>query len=259
MRTTTSAAATICIVLTAIGYSQPKKTSKYGLPSGARVIEVRALESNGYPDRMMVLWMVNPKRNPFSSDPDDLYMCPDETRGSCYSGKTRVSLIDVTTTRVINTVKIIDVHLVNKDTFDIPYSIRENDYYHVEGDPLRNGERKARVMFLKDYNGDGKALEFALFDAPFCMGLATTLIGYSETHDKVIQYPISLEVIEGQKRATDVSLWADYLFAQKPINPGHWKYEIDYRGRAGALDKYEIHYNATAERFEGTLVAQTKP
>ena len=258
MRIGTPAAATICILLTATAFAQ-QKTPSYGLPAGARVIEVQSLESSGHPDRALLLWMVKPKRNPFSDDPDMPYTCPDETRGSAYSGPTRVSLIDATTNRVINTVKILDEHLHNKDTFDVPYAMRENEYYHVEGEPDRIGERKARVMFLKDYNGDGKALEFALFDAPFCMGLATTLIGYSEAQDKVIQYPISLEVIEGKKRSTQVSLWADYLFAEKPIKPGYWKYEIDYQGRGGSLDKYEIRYNAKGERFEGKLIVQTEP
>ncbi len=37
------------------------------------------------------------------------------------------------------------------------------------------------------------------------------------------------------------------------------RYEIDYRGRGGSLNKYEIRYNANAERFEGKLIIQTKP
>jgi hypothetical protein len=109
-------------------------------------------------------------------------------------------------------------------------------------------------MWLKDYNGDGKALEFALFDALACMGLDTTLIGYSEKQDRVIQYPVSLEVIEGSKHSNRVTMWADYLFNTKPRRPGYWKYEIDYRGRAGSLDKWEVQYNAAKERFEGKLI-----
>ena len=37
------------------------------------------------------------------------------------------------------------------------------------------------------------------------------------------------------------------------MSPGSWKYEIDYRGRGGSLDKYEIRYDKQAERFEGKL------
>jgi len=40
---------------------------------------------------------------------------------------------------------------------------------------------------------------------------------------------------------------------QRPTAPGRWEYEIDYRGRAGTLDRYKVHYNSAAERFEGTV------
>jgi hypothetical protein len=119
---------------------------------------------------------------------------------------------------------------------------------------VRKGvEAKPTILALKDYNGDGKALEFALFEAEACMGLATTLIGYSEKQDRVIQYPVKLKVIEGTKHSERNDFWADYLFSKKPLRPGYWKYEIDYRGRAGSLDKWEIRYHAAREEFEGTL------
>jgi len=54
---------------------------------------------------------------------------------------------------------------------------------------------------------------------------------------------------------TRTSYWADYLFSKKPQRPGYWKYEIDYRGRAGTLDQYEIRYNRLLERFEGRLTS----
>jgi len=125
--------------------------------------------------------------------------------------------------------------------------------YPVNARTANGVEAKPTVMLLKDYNGDGKPLEFALFEAEACMGLATTLIGYSEKQDRVIQYPVKLTVLEGSKHSERVSPWADYLFNKKPVRPGYWKYEIDYRGRAGSLDKWEVRYNAAREQFEGTL------
>jgi len=247
---------------------------KFELPSGAVIIEEQSLESESHPDRALILWMVNPTKNPSDAqeDPEEPYMCPDETRGSCYSGPTRVSLLNTTTRTIINTIGIKDGHfegvegLEDKaDSFDIPYAIRKGYYYHVEGDaqegkeegegPALEGEEvKADVMWLKDYNGDGKALEFALFDAAYCMGLLTTLIGYSEWQDRVIQYPVYLEVEGDEGHRTELLSWCDYLFGEKPISPGCWKYEIDYRGRGGSLDKYEIRYDAQNEMFVGKLV-----
>ena len=238
---------------------------KFELPSGAVIIEEQPLRSESHPDRALILWMVNPTKNPSDAQksPEAPYTCPDETRGSCYSGPTRVSLINTATRTVINTVEIKDGHfkgavgLENKaDSFDIPYAIRRGYYYHVEdeGDAPEGVEMKARVMWLKDYNGDGKALEFALFDSTYCRGLLTTLIGYSELQDRVIQYPIHLEVEGHEGHETKLLSWCDYLFSEKPTSPGHWKYEVDYRGRGGSLGKYEIRYDARYEVFVGALV-----
>jgi hypothetical protein len=57
-----------------------------------------------------------------------------------------------------------------------------------------------------------------------------------------------------RKRSTTTEYWRDYLFSEKSTSPGSWKYEIDYRGRGGSLDTYEIHCDKQAERFEGKVV-----
>ena len=142
-----------------------------------------------------------------------------------------------------------------EDEFDLPYRIHAGSYYHVEG-VARGQEGRPTILRLKDYNGDGRAHEFALYDALACMGLNTALFGYSEKQDRVIQYPVSLAVTDSKgQQSTEVLDWADYLFAKEPTGPGRWKYEIDYRGRAGSLDRYEVHYNPAAERFEGTMTS----
>jgi hypothetical protein len=238
---------------------------KIELPSDAVIIDEQSLGSKKHPDRALILWMVSPTKNPSGAqvDPGAPYMCPDETRGSYYSGPTRVSLLNTRTRTVINTIEIKGGYLQDverledkADSFAIPYAIRKGYYYHVEGegDAPEGGEMKARVMWLKDYNGDGKALEFALFDSTYCRGLLTTLIGYSEWEDRVIQYPVHLEVEGYAGRETKLLSWCDYLFSEKPTSPGHWKYEVDYRGRGGSLGKYEIRYDAQYEMFVGTLV-----
>ena len=92
------------------------------------------------------------------------------------------------------------------------------------------------------------------------MGLATSLFGYSRKQDRVIQYPLRVEECEGGVlKSVRMRHWLDYLFVQEPVAPGRWKYEIDYRGRGGTLDKYEIRYNPTLERFEGTVTYEAEP
>jgi hypothetical protein len=238
-----------CICLsTACGLAIPAG-EEYNLADGATIIEAQTVT----PNRSFILWMIRPSKHPRDT-PGDPYTCPEYTRGSYYSGATRVSLVDPQTRRVINTVKISPEPGEGSDEFDIPFQIRPDHYYHVEA-VAKEWEGRPTVMWLRDYNGDGKAWEFALFDAQACMGLATTLIGYSERQDKVIQYQTHLVGNDPKSRwSTREEYWTDYLFSKKPTSPGSWKYEIDYRGRGGSLEKYQIHYDKQAERFEGKFV-----
>lgn len=242
-----------CIALLTL--QAPRRTPvDYGLPKGALVIETKVVNTKAHPNRMLVLWMLKPKTNPRGAS-DDVYTCPEETRGSHYSGPTRVSLVDTASRSVINTVKVRqEYNAESEDSFDIPYKIHRG-YYHVAG-VRGQAEGQPTVMWLKDYNGDGRSLEFALFDAQACMGLQTALIGYSERQDKVIQYETVLAIEEGNKRATETRRWVDYFFGHKPIALRYWKYEVDYRGRGGTLDRYEIRYDAAREKFEGKLTVQ---
>jgi len=243
MKTKLSLICALCFGLVALASAAGEK---YKLPAGALVLETQEVA----PNRALVLWMVNPKKHPRDT-PGEPYTCPEYTRGSYYSGPTRVSLVDPQTGRVINTVKILSEET---DSFDLPYAINGEHDYHVEG-VAKGTDGKPTILYLKDYNGDGKAAEFALFDAQACMGLATTLIGYSEHQDKVIQYQTHLSIKDSKGKKSDrTERWTDYLFSKEPQSPGSWKYEIDYRGRAGSLAQYEIHYDKKAERFEGTLV-----
>lgn len=227
------------------------RRAPYGLPPGAHVLEERALDLKDGRKRSLVFWMLRPKRYPRET-PGEPYTCPEETRGSYYHGPARVSLVDTEAGRVVNTVKIIQEYADAADEVDIPYRIHAGSYYHVEG--VADGrEGRPTILRLRDYNGDGRAHEFALYDAVACMGLETALFGYSEKSDRVIQYTVSLETTDGKgKKTAEVLKWVDYLFAKEQVGPGRWKFEIDYRGRGGSLDRYEVHYNPAAERFEGT-------
>ena len=111
----------------------------------------------GTSNRALILWMLKPKRIPLSYGPEE-YTCPDWTRGSYYSGPTRVSLVDVPAGKIINTIDIKEEP--NDDTFDIPYKVRA---LIIRCRVLSKAEGKPADSRLKDYNGDGQALEFALF------------------------------------------------------------------------------------------------
>lgn len=237
------------IVLISCGASFGQKIKS--VPKSATILETQNIS----PSRKMILWMPSSVRHP-NENPGEEYTCPDRTRGSYYSGRARVTLLDSKTGKAINTLEIKgwgesdlpdDVDLA----VDLPYLIRSGYYYSVSNaDKMK--ERKPQIMRLKDYNGDGQAREFALFDVPACQGLGTTLIGYDVKQDKVIQYAIKLKT-EGR---TETVYWIDYLFSKKPLRKGFWKYKVDYRGRGGSLDKYEIRYDRKNESFVGTLKSE---
>jgi hypothetical protein len=219
-------------------FSSAKSQNNYNLPDDSLIIETQSINSQ----RELILWMQNPQRHPRQSD--EAYTCPDYTRGSYYEGFTEISLFNTKTQKIINTVRIQED---GEDNFDIPYLI-ERHYYKV---PILNAgkEGKPKILSLQDFNGDGHALEFVLFDAEACMGLETALFGYDENLDKVIQYPVILKT----DKETNKSFWAGYLFSEKPVRKGFWKFQIDYRGRGGTLDKYEYQYDKATRTFYGTI------
>jgi hypothetical protein len=253
MRTSLKAFVILC-ALACVAQAQTRRTP-YGLPAGARVVEERPLELGPAKKRALVLWMLRPKKYPRGSE--EIYTCPEETRGSFYRGPARVSLVDTGAGRVVNTLKVVQEYSHGEDEFDLPYRIKAGGHYHVEG-AAEGREGRPTIMRLRDFNGDGRASEFALFDALACMGLETALFGYSERQDRVIQYPVSLETAGGQKTVTVSLNWVDYLFSKEPVAPGRWKFAVDYRGRGGSLDSYEVRYNSRDERFEGVVIYTTE-
>lgn len=214
--------------------------TKYDLPPGSVVIETAQVA----PRRTLILWMLYPEKY---SHEEDFYSCPDQTRGNYYKGVTHLSLIDTKTFKTINSIEIAGDDPRNTRYVSIPYLI-ERFFYQV---PVINSKKegKPQIMALQDFNGDGKAQEFALFDREACQGVDTTLIGYDEKHDKVIQYPVELN----NNGKTENVYWVDELFFKKPTSRGNCNYSIDYSGRGGTLDKYEVHYDKTHIKFVGSL------
>ena len=106
--------------LVLLGSAASGQMDHYGLPAGGQIIEVQPIQSAKHPHRALMLWMLNPLKVP-RDNPDDPYTCPEYTRGSHYSGPTRVSLVDPQAKKIINTINILNFE--GDDTFDIPYRI----------------------------------------------------------------------------------------------------------------------------------------
>lgn len=252
--------------------SAQSEPSGSGIPHDAVIVERARIPATVRDGRELVLWMMSPVTH--DRDPRaGAYACPERTLGSYFSGPTRVSLLNTNTGRVLNTIKLVAPDAGQTDEFYVPYRILSGLYYPVPGVPEET-EGKPSLLALRDLNGDGIAVETAFFEAEACMGLPTALIGYSPTQDEVVQYRAELEVTafepaldEGKigrgkqlaKTKKETLDWIDYLFAEKPIEPGHWKYDIDYLGRGGSLDSYDVRYDPAHERFVGTLTQLCPP
>jgi hypothetical protein len=232
-----------------------------GLSSQALIVEQQTLQS--YPNRAFILW-VDSGRVGFESD--ELYTCPQVTTGTGYfQGRVRVSLIDTKNQKIINTIPIYSDAwgVSSRDCFIVPFCIANPKYkfeigqlkYHaIGGDSIKDG--RAKVLYLDDYNSDGKKLEFALYEQMGCITCSSTLFGYNEKADSLINYTIVLEKTEldsAQNQSyTTESTWVSQMFTLKP-KKGIYDFALDYRGRGGNLCYYNVAFSKENNRFEGTL------
>jgi hypothetical protein len=228
-----------------------------GLPDDAVVLEEQPLPTWARAHRALVLWVWPSQDKPLrwrtafaemGSTPEgdeDGYTCPDQAKGHShfYNTRTRVSLVDTQSRHVVNTVPVD----LGADEFEIPFLIRRGYYYKVPG-PLQQGAGKPHILALRDFNGDGKTLEFAFYWMESCTGPQTMLLGYSQRQDRVIVYDfLLLDQSSGQQ---DAEVWMLRFTFQKPVSPLHWRYDDRYN--SGDDTKYDFRYIPERERFEGT-------
>ena len=224
-----------------------------GLPDHAVLLEEQPLPVWAHAHRALVLWVLAPANKPLqrrtlmdetdsSPEEDYDYTCPEQTTGHFYRAPTHVSLVDTQSRRVLNTVP---VKLTGADTYDVPFRIRPGYFYHVRG-PLTRGAGKPHILALRDFNGDGNALEFAFHVMESCSGPLTMVLGYSVSQDRVIVYEF---LLQGAKPDGPQSWMYRFTF-RKPIAPMHWRYDDWYN--SGRHIEYDFRYLAERERFEGT-------
>ncbi|HNY39832.1 MAG TPA: hypothetical protein PKJ41_05540 [Bryobacteraceae bacterium] len=159
------------------------------LPAGARVIETADLSAAIGKQRALVLWMLHPKK--IVRDPGPGY-CGDSVHGDHWLGPVRLSLLDTSTNRLLNTVKIIGPPYFGgpKDSLQLPYLVGRS-YYRVPS-VNRAGEGKPEILHLRDLTGDEVAAEFVLFMYAACGIAETAVFGYDPAADRVVNYPIEI-------------------------------------------------------------------
>jgi hypothetical protein len=190
------------------------------LPPEAKVIETVDLRVNRSTDRVLALWMLHPKRV-VRSESGSLG-CADWVYGDHWYGPARLSLLDLTNKRLINTVEIRGMYEGANETdhsFPIPFLVGNGSYYVPK--VTENKEGPPIILNLRDLTGEGIAGQFVLFEYEACAISLTTVVGYSRRSDLVVQYGV--ETIIGSGKPTVVP-WVEQVFGAKPIRPGHWDF-----------------------------------
>jgi len=148
--------------------------------------------------------------------------CSDWIYGDHWFGPTRLSLLDLTNKRVINTIEVRGMYEGARDKehgFPIPFQVPDGSYYVPH--PNENKEGLPKVLNLRDLTGQGVAGQFVLFEYEACAISLTTVLGYSRKSDRAVQYGV--EMLTENRKPVVVS-WVEQVFGEKPIRPGHWDF-----------------------------------
>lgn len=221
------------------------------LPSDARIIETANVPVRTAKTRVLVLWMKAPRRviSAWDSAADFLY-------GDHWVGPTFLSLIDPSTARLINTVKIRPNQESpdGQDGFAIPFFTYNGFYYVPHPDKDRKG--KPLLLRLQDLTGEGVAGQFVLFDHVASGIAAGSVLGYSSRSDTAVQYVVE----RTQNRFNPVvQLWAVEVFDKKPFRAGYWKFTWEAgHGEWEWIDE-EVHFDATRQLFVEKLTTRPYP
>lgn len=199
----------------------------------------------------LVLFMKNPKFEKSKIESDDYYTCTDYSRGNYFSGKAFLSLVDIDSKKVLQTIRIPGINYedekgnTSESDVDLPKSIRPGYLYSVTNFKSSKTDATPKIINFKDFFGDGKVDEFVLFNSEDCDSIVTLLAGYDEKNNKILVYPIELHV----NGKIGTGYWLERLFIQKPKRKFHWEFELDFRKQGGKLEKYIIDYVEKERKF----------
>ncbi len=200
---------------------EPPKTVQGVLPKGARIMETVDLAKSTGRSRILVLWMKNPTRRNMGEE----YYGTAVHGYYAWEGPTRLSLVDAARRSVINTVKILGRGSTGdetEDSFTLPALSHAADSYYKVPHPDADGKGVPEILYLRNLTGNGLASEFVLFEYDACGLVTTSVLGYQQTSDHVVQYPIETRDREGKVEST--SFWAQQVFSVQPIRPGYWQF-----------------------------------
>ena len=185
------------------------------LPPDAKVIETANLKLGPGKSRALILWMRHPER----VVRQDAGYCGDDVYGDYWLGPTRLSLVDLAKSTLVNTVEVHPSYEHPDDRFQIPFFVSNSLYYVPRPNVKKEGQ--PAILKLQDLTGEGVLGQFVLFDFAACGIVSTSVFGYNLRSERVVQYPI--EIVAGNEKPRTV-VWVWQIFSRKPIRPGYWDF-----------------------------------
>jgi len=210
------------------------------LPHDARIIETANVPlRDTSKQRRLVLWMSEPRRvmSTWDSASDFLY-------GDHWLGPTFLSLVEPSTSKLINTVRVRTNSEDEEENFVLPFFTNDGFYDVPHPDTDRRG--KPLLMHLRDFTGEGVAAQFVLFDHVVSGIAAGSVLGYSSHADMAVQY--SVETTQN-KFSPVVQLWAVQVFDSKPLRAGYWKFTWEPAHGSSELIDEEVHFDRARQLF----------
>jgi len=228
--------------------SNPITSLQRLLPPEAQVIERRDLGTISGKTRSLVLWMLHPERVVRQGP----IVCADSILGDHWYGPTRLSLIDLAKTRIINTIEIREPSIEiprpdekaseSEDKFPIPFYVSNQPYYVPRIDT--NKEGTPIILNLRDLTGEGVIGQFVLFDYVVCGIPSQGIFGYSRSVDAAVQYRV--EVIS---EAGNTSVQGSAFAAKEPIRPGYWNFTFDPGHGCFCTIHVQVSFDPTRQLF----------
>ena len=240
------------------------------LPDSAMVIDEKTFQTSKG-KRTIVAWMTDALIHLHTYEYSVYEGCPAVTSGNGYfTGRLHFTLVNTQTRQKMNTLDIKPSGYTDTLCLGYPFCIanpKNSDadrlVYSATGG-TKNTDGFADIIHLFDFNRDGKAYEFALFEAEDCATMLSTLISYNEAQDRLIWHEWDLTVKYQDKDYKDVTeqqktYWMDHTMRTTFGKDGTLNYYISYMGRGGDLDKYYLKFDKNTDTYSGILDKRILP
>lgn len=200
------------------------------LPAGAQIIETKDISAIAGKNRLLVLWLSDATKVLDTSE-----YCGTFVYGDHWKGTGGLSVVDPQTRKAISS--------IGMGTVRLPFHV-EDTYYHV-AHPDKAHKGKPEILHLSDLTGEGRALQFTVFDYEACGIASARVFGYRPATDQVVQYEI--EVVEGKSHQREFSV--NNIFSHRPIRPGYWDFR--WKPGHGSDDTYHeiVRFDAKRQVF----------